>query len=249
LATDDRESVSVMVEEEDHLRMQVLLPGLQLDEAWSVANRLDDGLEEHLTWAFDPKLGYLTTFPTNLGTGMRASVMVHLPALVMTRQVGPLFGALAQMGVVVRGLYGEGSEAEGHIFQISNQVSLGRTEEELVHSLMMVAQQVIGQERLAREQLERSAPVAVADRIGRAFGILAHARILTSEEALRLLSDVQLGIELGHLPPFVDATFAQLVSMTRPAMLQEAAGEPLDPAARDAMRARWIQQHLQKGAA
>jgi len=246
LATDNRESISIMVAEEDHLRMQVLLPGLQLEEAWKVADRLDDSLEEQLTWAFDPKLGYLTTFPTNLGTGMRASVMVHLPALVLTRQAGPLFGALAQMGVVVRGLYGEGSEAEGHIFQISNQVSLGRTEEELVHSLVMVAQQVIGRERLAREQLEKSAPIAVADRIGRAFGILAHARVLTSEEALRLLSEVQLGIALGQVKPFVDATFAEMVSMTRPGLLQAMAGRELDPAQRDALRAEVIQRHLDR---
>jgi protein arginine kinase len=246
LATDDRESISIMVAEEDHLRMQVLLPGLQLEEAWIVADRLDDDLEQRLTWAFDAKLGYLTTYPTNLGTGMRASVMVHLPALVLTRQAGPVFGALAQMGVVVRGLYGEGSEGEGHIFQISNQVSLGRTEEELVHSLMMVAQQVVGRERLAREQLEKSAPVGLADRVGRAFGVLSHARVLSSEEALRLLSDVQLGIDLGHVKPFRDATFAEMVSMTRPGLLQAMAGRELDPGARDMLRAEVIQQHLER---
>ncbi|MGC8487656.1 MAG: protein arginine kinase [Clostridia bacterium] len=246
VATDDRESISIMVLEEDHLRMQVLLPGLQLDEAWNVANHLDDSLEESLTWAFDPKLGYLTTYPTNLGTAMRASVMAHLPALVLTRQAGPVFGALAQMGVVVRGLYGEGSEGEGHIFQISNQVSLGRSEEELVHGLSMVAQQVAGRERQARELLGKNSEVMIRDRVGRAFGILAHARVLTSEEAIRLLSDVKLGQDMGFLKAFAGATFSEMVSMTRPGILQRMAGQDLDAAGRDMLRADVIQQHLDR---
>jgi protein arginine kinase len=244
--TDGRESLSVMVAEEDHVRLQVLLPGLQLDDAWRVADRLDDSLETVLDWAFDPRLGYLTAWPTNLGTGLRASVMVHLPALVLTRQAGQVFTALAQMGVVVRGLYGEGSEAEGAIFQISNQVSLGHTEEELVHNLTMVAEQVVGRERLAREQLIKQNRIAVEDRVGRAFGILAHARVLSSEEALRLLSDVQLGITLGLLPPFEGATFAQLVAFTRPAMIQKLAGRELDAGGRDVERAALIQRHLRR---
>ncbi len=246
VVTDDRESISIMVLEEDHLRMQVLLPGLQLDEAWGVVNRLDDSLEDRLTWAFDKKLGYLTTYPTNLGTAMRASVMMHLPALVLTRQAGPVFGALAQMGVVVRGLYGEGSEGEGHIFQISNQVSLGRSEEELVHGLSMVAQQVAGRERQAREFLGRNSETAIRDRVGRAFGILAYARILTSEEAIRLLSDVKLGQDLTYLPSFASATFSEMVSMTRPGILQRMAGQDLDAAQRDMLRAEVIQKHLMR---
>jgi|BEDMetMinimDraft_2_1075160.scaffolds.fasta_scaffold07621_2 protein arginine kinase len=241
---DERQSISVMVGEEDHLRIQVLMPGLELSEAWNVANRLDDALEQGLDYAYDRRLGYLTAFPTNVGTGLRASVMVHLPALVLTRQAPAVFTALSQMGMVVRGLYGEGTEAQGSIFQISNQVSLGRSEEELVHSLTMVAEQVVGRERLARQQLDRNAAVFVADRVGRAFGILRHCRILSSDEALRLLSEVHLGIELGRLPPFADATFSQLVSMTRPAVLQKMAGRELDPGARDTLRAEVIQQHL-----
>lgn len=244
LATDERERISLMVAEEDHLRLQVLLPGLDLSEAWNVANRLDDGLESGLDYAFDAQSGYLTAYPTNLGTGLRASVMVHLPALVLTRQAGPVFTALAQMGMVVRGLYGEGSEAQGSIFQISNQVSLGRAEEEIVHNLTIVAEQVVGRERLAREQLDKNASVALGDRVGRAFGILAHCQVLTSEEAIRLLSETQLGIDLGRLPPFSGATFSQLVSMTRPALLQVMAGRELDSGARDLLRAEVIQGHL-----
>lgn len=244
LVTDDRETISIMVAEEDHLRLQVLLPGLELMEAWNIADRLDDGLEAGMNYAFDAKNGYLTAYPTNLGTGLRASVMVHLPALIATRQAAPVFTALAQMGVVVRGLYGEGSEGQGSIFQISNQVSLGRSEEEIVHNLVSVAEQVVGRERLAREQLDKNAGLAVSDRVGRAFGLLAYCRTLSSEEALRLLSDVQLGIEMGRLPAFRDATFAQLLSMTRPGILQKLAGRELDPGARDMFRADMLQRHL-----
>jgi protein arginine kinase len=244
VVTDARESLSIMVAEEDHVRLQVLLPGLQLDQAWNVADRLDDSLAQDLEWAFDDRLGYLTACPTNLGTALRASVMVHLPALVATRQAGSLFNALAQMGVVVRGLYGEGSQAEGAIFQISNQVSLGRAETELINNLTSVAEQVVGRERLAREQLAKHAGIAIQDRVGRAFGILAHAKVLTSEEALKLLSDVQLGITLNLLPPFRDATFAELLSLTRPAVLQRVAGRELEPAQRDVVRAEVLQRHL-----
>ncbi len=244
VVTDGRETVSVMVGEEDHLRIQVLLPGLGLSEAWTVADRLDDAFEEHLDFAFDAVHGYLTAYPTNVGTGLRASVMVHLPALVLTREAGGLFHTLAQTGVVVRGLYGEGSEGRGSIFQISNQVSLGRSEDEMVHALTVVAEQVVGRERHARQQLEKAAPIALADRVGRAFGVLGHARVLTSEEALQLLSDVQLGVSLGLLPPFSGATFSELVSLTRPGLLQRQAGRELDAAERDRIRADLIQEHL-----
>jgi protein arginine kinase len=247
VVTDRRETISVMVGEEDHLRLQVLLPGLQLEQAWTVADRLDDALESKLDFAFDAARGYLTAYPTNVGTGLRASVMVHLPALTLTREAGGLFHTLAQAGVVVRGLYGEGSEGRGSIFQISNQVSLGRSEDEMVHALTVVAEQVVGRERHAREQLGRSASVAVADRVGRAFGVLGHARVLTSEEALHLLSDVQLGISLGLVPDFKDATFSELVSLTRPGLLQRQAGRELDAGERDRIRADMIQAHLASG--
>lgn len=247
VVTDTRETISIMVGEEDHLRLQVLLPGLALSEAWRVADQLDDALEATLDFAFDATHGYLTAYPTNVGTGLRASVMVHLPALVLTREAGPVFHTLAQTGVVVRGLYGEGSEGRGSIFQISNQVSLGRSEDEMVHALTVVAEQVVGRERHARQQLQKTAPVGVADRVGRAFGVLGHARVLTSEEALNLLSDVQLGISLGLLPDFHDATFSELISLTRPGLLQRQAGRELDAAERDRIRADMIQQHLAVG--
>lgn len=244
VALDDREGISIMVNEEDHLRVQVLLPGLQLEEAWQVANQLDDKLEEHLDFACDETRGYLTAWPTNLGTGLRASVMLHLPALVMTRQASQVFTTLAQVGIVVRGLYGEGSEALGNIFQISNQVSLGLTEDELVHNLTVVAQQIVSGERSARDHLKSNAGLALADRVARSWGILTNARVMTSDEALRLLSDVKLGAELGLIDSVLPYTFPQLTLMTRPSFLQMEAGRELGPDERDQIRADTLRTHL-----
>jgi protein arginine kinase len=221
-----------------------LLPGLQLDEAWRVADAIDDRLEERLNYAYDEKSGYLTAWPTNLGTGLRASVMLHLPALVLTRQAAQVFTTLAQVGIVVRGLYGEGSEALGNIFQISNQVSLGLTEEEIVHNLTVVAQQIIGRERAAREHLLGAQKVVLADRVGRAWGLLTNAKIMTSQEALRLLSEVALGQHLGLLEAKMSYTFPQLVFMTRPSYLEVEAQQPLGPDARDQLRAETLRTHL-----
>lgn len=242
--TDPSETVSVMVNEEDHLRLQVFLPGLQLMEAWQVANRLDDDLERLLDFSYDSHLGYLTACPTNLGTGLRASVMVHLPALVLTRQIRELFTALAQIGVVVRGLYGEGSDVAGNIFQISNQVSLGFSEEEFIHSLNVVAEQIVGRERHARQFLSQSHALELSDRVGRAWGILTHARIISSEEALRLLSDVKLGEDLGILTIPGSASFSELALMTRPGYLMKAANRELNPGERDELRASILRKNL-----
>jgi protein arginine kinase len=241
---DPTETVSVMVNEEDHLRLQVFLPGLQLAEAWQVANRLDDDLESALDFSYDGHLGYLTACPTNLGTGLRASVMVHLPALVLTRQVPQLFTALAQIGVVVRGLYGEGSDVAGNIFQISNQVSLGFSEEEFIHNLTVVAEQIVGRERHARELLRQHHAVELADRVGRAWGILTHASIISSEEALRLLSDVKLGEDLGILRVPGQTSFSELTLMTRPGYLMKEAGRELTPGERDELRASVLRRNL-----
>ncbi len=244
VATDDREGISIMVNEEDHLRLQVLLPGLQLDEAWQIANQLDDMLEQFLDFACDETRGYLTAWPTNLGTGLRASVMLHLPALVITRQAPQVFTTLAQVGVVVRGLYGEGSEALGNIFQISNQVSLGLTEEELCHNLMVVTQQIVGRERNARQHLKSNASLSLADKVGRSWGLLTNARIMTSDEALNRLSDVKLGIDLGLIEGPLPYAFPQLTLMTRPSVLQTEVGRDLRPEERDEIRADTLRRHL-----
>ena len=243
VAVDEHESISIMVNEEDHLRIQILLSGLQLQEVWTIVNQLDDALEQHLDYAYDNHSGYLTACPTNIGTAMRASVMVHLPALVLTRQASQVFTTLAQIGMVVRGLYGEGSDAVGNIFQISNQVSLGLSEEEFIHNLATVTQQIVGRERHARQYLQNNAGIVLADRVERAWGLLTHARIMSSEEALRLLSEVKLGQDLGLLPQ-TDSMFTQLTLYTRPGFLQAQAGHELQAAERDQMRAQFLREKL-----
>ncbi|MFZ5816998.1 MAG: protein arginine kinase [Bacillota bacterium] len=238
------ESISIMVNEEDHLRVQVLAPGLQLQECWRVASMVDDALEAKIHYAFDDKLGYLTACPTNVGTGLRASVMMHLPGLVLTQQAGRLFHNLSQLGLVVRGLYGEGTEAAGHIFQISNQNSLGKAEEEIVAHLEAIAQKVIEAEKQARQHLYREMRLQIEDRVARAYGTLANARIMTSEEAMRLLSDVRLGIDLGVLPKLDYQSLNELMVAMQPAYLQRMEGRELNPLDRDIRRAALIRGKL-----
>nr|WP_245302492.1 protein arginine kinase [Symbiobacterium terraclitae] len=238
------ESISIMVNEEDHLRIQVLAPGLQLQEAWRVASQVDDALEQRIQYAFDERLGYLTACPTNVGTGLRASVMMHLPALVLTQQAGRLFHNLSQLGLVVRGLYGEGTEAAGHIFQISNQTSLGKAEEEVISNLEAIARTVIDTEEQARRHLHREMRLQIEDRVSRAFGLLSNARVITSEEAMRLLSDVRLGIALGVLPPIDYRKLNELMVAMQPAFLQRTEGRELNPLERDVKRAALIRSHL-----
>lgn len=244
VAISEDESISIMINEEDHLRIQVLAPGLQLEESWRVASLVDDALEQKIQYAFDEKLGYLTACPTNVGTGLRASVMMHLPGLVLTQQAGRLFHNLSQLGLVVRGLYGEGTEAAGHIFQISNQNTLGKAEEEIVTNLGAVAQKVIEAEEQARQYLFREMRLQIEDRVARAYGILANARILSSEEAMRLLSDVRLGAALGVLPQLRPDLMNELMIAMQPAFLQRMEGRELDPVERDRRRAALIRARL-----
>src|SRR5699024_2630811 len=191
------EKISVMINEEDHVRIQVYFPGLQLSNALEKAFEFDDWLEEKINYAFDEQRGYLTSCPTNVGTGMRASVMVHLPALAMTKQMNRIVPAINQLGLVVRGIYGEGSEAIGNLFQISNQITLGKSEGDIVEDLRGVSMQLIQQERTARKSLLSSAKTRVEDRVWRSYGILNHSRIIQSKEAATCLSDVRLGIDAG----------------------------------------------------
>jgi len=244
VAISDDESISIMVNEEDHLRIQVLTPGLQLQEAWRTASQVDDALEQRLQYAFDEQLGYLTACPTNVGTGLRASVMMHLPALVLTQQAGRLFHNLSQLGLVVRGLYGEGTEAAGHIFQISNQTSLGKAEEEIISNLEAIARTVIDTEAQARQHLYREMRLQIEDRVSRAYGLLSNARVITSEEAMRLLSDVRLGVALGVLPAISYRTLNELMIAMQPAFLQRAEGRELNPLERDVKRAALIRSQL-----
>ncbi len=244
VAISEDEAISIMVNEEDHLRIQVLASGLQLQEAWRVASQVDDALEQRLQFAFDEQLGYLTACPTNVGTGLRASVMMHLPALVLTQQAGRLFHNLSQLGLVVRGLYGEGTEAAGQIFQISNQTSLGKAEEEIIANLEAIARTVIDTEEQARRHLYGEMRLQIEDRVSRAYGILTTARMISSEEAMRLLSDVRLGVALGVVPKIDYRILNELLVAMQPACLQRQAGRELNPLERDVRRAALIRARL-----
>ncbi|WP_102349355.1 protein arginine kinase [Bacillus sp. Marseille-P3661] len=240
----ENEEVSVMVNEEDHIRIQCLFPGLQLKEALKVANQVDDLLEERVDFAFDEKRGYLTSCPTNVGTGMRASVMMHLPALVLTHQINRLLPAISQLGLVVRGIYGEGSEAQGNIFQISNQITLGKSEQDIVEDLQSVVAQVIAQERTARDMLVKTSSIQLENRVWRSYGTLAHSRIIQSTEASQSLSDLRLGIDLGFIKNISRSILNELMILTQPGFLQQYAGRKLTPDERDIRRATLIRERL-----
>ncbi len=242
----ENEDVSIMINEEDHIRIQCLHPGLQINEAWSKADQVDDWIESHMEYAFDEERGYLTSCPTNVGTGIRASVMIHLPALVMTKQAGRFLTALNQVGLAVRGIYGEGSETLGNLFQVSNQITLGQSEVEIIEHLGGVVRQLIEHERSARELLMNSMRLQLEDKIGRSFGVLSHARTMESKEATARLSDIILGVNLGMIDKLSAAQLNELWVMLQPGFLQMYFKEPLSPEIRDEHRARLIREQLQK---
>lgn len=244
LIANDDQSISVMVNEEDHLRIQAILPGEQLQAAAEEANRVDDLLEASMDFAFHEVRGYLTACPTNVGTGMRVSVMVHLPALALVDRAKRVLSALPQVGLNVRGLYGEGSESLGQIYQISNQVVLGSTEDEIIDSLKAACRQIVENERAARQALLRESRGQLEDRLWRAYGVLSFARMLTSEEALRLISDVRLGIDLNVIPGLEPIVLKELLLLTRPGMLQELAGREMSPEERDQFRADLVRERI-----
>lgn len=232
------QSISVMVNEEDHLRIQVLRSGLQLKKAWNAIDELDTTLEDHLDFAFSPTLGYLTACPTNLGTGMRASAMMHLPALVISNQMEKVVRAVNQLGMVVRGLFGEGSDASGSIFQISNQTTLGEAEEEIIKRLNSVLQSIIEHELNAREKLLEADSGKLFDKIGRAYGILQHSHLLSSGEAMNLLSLIRLGVDLKIFPDAQRSTIDRLLIEAQPGHLQHAQKGEFEPGQRDLLRAQ-----------
>jgi protein arginine kinase len=241
---DGEEKFSVMVNEEDHLRMQVMSSGLDLQSAWNQINRIDDLIEAKVTYAFHDRLGYLTACPTNVGTGMRVSVMLHLPALVMTRQIDKVFRSLQKISLAVRGLYGEGSQAMGDFYQISNQITLGRSEEELINQVAEVVPVMIEYERRARDFLVKESQKDLHDRVSRAYGILCTAQTISSEETMMLLSSVRMGINLGLIDDVEIPTINQLFIHTQPAHLQKIRGIDLDTADRNVERANYLQRHL-----
>jgi protein arginine kinase len=246
VAIDPQERVSLMINEEDHLRIQVMNSGLSLQTAWEQISAIDDLIESRVTFAFNDRLGYLTACPTNVGTGMRVSVMLHLPALVITRQVEKLFRSLQKISLAVRGLYGEGSQAMGDFYQISNQITLGRTEGDLVKQVGDVVPTIIEYERKAREFLVRESQETLHDRVSRAFGILRTAQTISSEETMHLLSSVRMGVNLGLIPDLEIPLLNTLFIYTQPAHLQKLTGSELDTADRNIERARYLRRHLNK---
>jgi len=239
-----KQTLSLMVNEEDHLRIQAIRPSLQLKEAYDLAHKVDQALEKELPYAFHPKWGYLTACPTNLGTGMRASSMLHLPGLVLSDQIGQVLKGIAKLGLAVRGLYGEGTESLGNLYQISNQSTLGESEKDILDRLSKVIGDVARYESQAREKLMTDDPLMVQDHIGRAAGILTYARIIASKEALTHLSMLRLGADLGIMPEELVETCDRLFMETQPAHLQWDAGSKLEPDARDIMRAQMIRDQL-----
>lgn len=240
-----RQSLSIMVNEEDHLRMQSIRPGLNLRVAYDALSEVDDSLQETLTFAYDRKLGYLTTCPTNLGTGLRASAMLHLPALVLSDQIGQVLHAIGRMGLAVRGLYGEGTESLGNLYQISNQSTLGESESHIIERLERVISQVAQHEANARLKLLEDDRLMLHDKIGRSYGLLLHAWLMDSKEALNHLSLIRLGANMGFFPMETVRLCDNLLMEIQPAHLQLQSGKKLTPEQRDESRGQIIRSHLQ----
>jgi protein arginine kinase len=238
------QSMSVMINEEDHLRVQVMRPGFQFKRVWKMADGLDNGLEEKLDLAFSAELGYLTACPTNVGTGMRASAMLHLPGLVLSDLINQVIQAVNKIGLAVRGLYGEGTEAMGNLFQISNQTTLGEKEDEIIARLTKVIETIIEKEHDARQMLIQKKPDTLWDQIGRAYGVLTYAHAMTSKEALNLLSIMKLGVDLGAFPEERRFPVDELFIETQPAHLQKASQQKLNAEERDFLRAEIIRDRL-----
>lgn len=238
------ETLSVMINEEDHLRIQAIKAGLQVKSVFKLIDKVDTGLEEQLDYAFSPRLGYLTACPTNVGTGMRASAMLHLPALVLGNQINPVIQAVNKLGLAVRGLYGEGTEALGNMFQISNQTTLGEKEAEIIERLHKVVLQIVEHEENARVLLAEKKSRLVTDQIGRAYGVLGNAHTIASKEALNLLSLLLLGVDLGMFPAITRGTVDELFINSQPAHLQKAADRKLTAEERDCLRADLIRGKL-----
>jgi protein arginine kinase len=247
VAIDTKEVFSLMVNEEDHLRIQLMKSGLDLKSAWKQINKIDDAIESRVNYAYDDRLGYLTACPTNVGTGVRVSVMLHLPALVMTRQIDKVFRSLQKISLAVRGLYGEGSQAMGDFYQISNQITLGRSETDLIKQVGDIVPVLIDYERKAREYLVQESQKDLHDRVSRAYGILCTAQTISSEETMHLLSSVRMGVNLGLIQNIEIPTLNQLFIHTQPAHLQKLRGVELDTADRNAERATYLQRHLRRG--
>lgn len=238
------ENIAIMINEEDHLRLQAMCPGKNLEAIWKMIDEVDTEIEEHIQYAFSRRLGYLSTCPTNVGTGLRASVMMHLSGLRLINEIGQVIRGLERMGFAVRGLLGEGSEAYGNMFQVSNQSTLGESEESIIGTLVHITEEVAGHEQNARMRLMEGKRTFLYDQIGRAYGILANARMLTSREAIDALSGLRLGIEMGIVEGIDICRINQVLLMMQPGHLQKMEGKDLRPDERDKVRSRIVRQEL-----
>ena len=246
LAVDDEALVSIMINEEDHLRIQCFGSGLDLSGLWEKCSVIDDQLEEKIDFAYNEKYGYLTTCPTNLGTGLRVSVMMHLPALTLTNQISYVLSQLSKVGVAVRGIFGEGTEALGNLYQISNQISLGLSESEIIANINLIVKRLVDQEQKAREYLLKNSGLVIEDKAKRAYGILTNAKIISSEEAFSLISDLRLGKALGLIDNLNLKQINELFLFCQPAYIQVLSGQEMTANDRDIKRAEIFKENLQK---
>ncbi len=244
LVMEDREVLSIMLNEEDHLRLQVLRSGFNIMEGWRMIDEIDTELGEHLTFAYSSKFGYLTSCPTNTGTGLRASVMLHLPALQVTDQVPNVYEAISKLGLTIRGFYGEGTEASGNFFQISNQVALGYSEMDILDNLERVINKIIAREEDTRDYLVKNKKQETADNIFRSYGTLKSARVITSRETIILLSAVRLGVDLGLIKDIDTGIINELLLLMQPAHLQKMNDKEFTPSERDMKRADLVRERL-----
>jgi protein arginine kinase len=244
LIVSKEEILSIMINEEDHLRIQVMQSGLNLTETWKIMNTIDDALANKMGFAFYPDWGFLTACPTNTGTAMRGSVMLHLPALVMTKQINKVLTAISKLSFASRGFYGEGTQASGNFYQISNQVSLGHSEEDIIQNINGLIKQIIEQEEQARQALLLQNRPMLEDKICRSYGLLKHAHIMSSQETIELLSMIRLGVDMGILKDVGHKTINQMFLMIQPAHLQKIEGKKLNAFERDTKRASLIRQKL-----
>jgi protein arginine kinase len=241
---DSAEVVSLMINEEDHLRLQVIQSGFNLPVGWKLIDLIDTQLESKLSYAFSVEWGYLTSCPTNIGTGMRASVMLHLPALVSTKQISKVLHAISKLNLTARGLFGEGTEASGNFFQISNQVTLGHTEEDIIDNLQRIVRQIIEYEQNARTTLLGKGRETLEDQIWRAYGTLKSARIITSSETIDLLSAIRLGVDIETIKDIDRSVVNELFILTQSAHLQKIEGKMLSAPQRDIKRANLVRIRL-----
>ena len=245
LVVSDDASIVIMVNEEDHLRIQSMVSGLRLEVAYERVLKIDKAIEAKYAYAFDERFGYLTACPTNVGTGLRASVMLHLPALTISGKITRLIRSIIQLGYSVRGLYGEGSEALGNIYQISNQRTMGTSEKDTIEQLTKIVEGIIAEERKSRQLLLHNDKEGLEDVLWRSYGVLQNARRVNGKEALTKLSDIQLGVDLNILPQWGKDSFNELIAITRPNFLSKYAGnDNLTDIERDSYRAKIIRQKL-----